>query len=194
MPRNKDTKRHIVDTALKLFASRGYHNTGIGAIAKESGCTKATLYHHFSCKEALGYAAIDEALRRFVRERARQASETNEHPIDRLLRAVAIPSVGDLPPAGCSPTDVAVRMAAVHEGFREHLETIVAPLVLEMERIVAKGIADGQIADSVNPRQLAHLVFLTGAGIQLSTLLFRQEALWGDARPWLRDFLNSLRK
>lgn len=52
----------ILDVTARLFYEKGYKATGVEAIAKASGITKATLYHHFSNKneiivEALSYTS-----------------------------------------------------------------------------------------------------------------------------------------
>ena len=194
MPPRQDRRKCLVQAAHRLFASRGYYNTSIADILKESGCTRGVLYYYFSSKEELGYAAIDEAMRLIVEQRLATRAEAGEHPVDRLLKALALPRAAPVRAAASAPTDVAVRMASVHDGFRKHLGARVAPLVEGMERMAAKGVGDGQIADSVDPRQLAHVVFTFGVGIQVARLLLEREVIWEDTRRWLRDYLNSLRR
>ncbi len=78
---------HLVETALRLFASRGFHATGIDTILAEAGVAKMTLYHHFSSKEELILAALrlrDERLRNWLMKRVRQRAE------DPALRLLAI--------------------------------------------------------------------------------------------------------
>ena len=59
MPKTKHTKDRILDIAARTFYKNGYKATGVDAIAKAAGITKATLYHHFQNKEAL----IEESLK-----------------------------------------------------------------------------------------------------------------------------------
>ena len=195
MPSCQDPRKRLVQTALKLFSSRGYHNTGIADILRESGCTRGTLYYHFSSKEELGYAAIDETMRLLAEQGAASRLSTNEHPIDRLSDAVdTLPGVHRLETIGSSATDVAVRMASVHEGFRRHLGRKLGAMVEQLEGVVHRGVADGQIADSVDPDQLAHVIVAVGAGSQMGNLLWERDVVWKDAQRWLKDYLNSLRK
>ena len=190
----EDPRQHLTEAALKLFASRGYYNTSIADILRESGCKRGSLYHYFSSKEELGYAAIDEMVRRAVEERGRRYLQTNEHPIDRLLTVVnAIPTISE-PRAAASAPNLGARMASVHEGFRERLGKGLAPLAERVEETLRKGVADGQIADSVDPRQMAHVFITVGSGIQFACLMWEEEAIWEDARRWLKEYLNSLRR
>jgi AcrR family transcriptional regulator len=195
MHSSQSLRKRLVRAALKLFTSRGYHHTSIADILKESGCTRGVLYHYFPSKEELGYAAIDEVLQ-LLRERgAASHLQTNEHPIDRLLKAVdALPNVTRLGAIDSSATDIAVRMAGVHEGFRARLAKGLRATVEEVEELVRRGVADGQIADSVDPDQLAHVIATVGAGSQMGNLLWEREVIWEDARHLVKEYLNSLRK
>jgi len=196
MTRRQDCRKRLVEAALKLFASQGYHATGIADILRESGCKRGTLYYYFSSKEELGYAAIDEALRLVREHGAVSHLYTSDHPIDRLHKALDdLPSDLKLGSPDSFTAGVAARMAAVHEGFRQHLlERQLRVVRQELERMVHQGVAEGQIADSVNPDQLAHVVIIVSHGAHLAALLGQPQAIWEDARHWMKEYLNSLRR
>jgi AcrR family transcriptional regulator len=46
----KDTRDVILECALRLFATKGYHLTKVSDIVRESGCAQATFYWHFKSK------------------------------------------------------------------------------------------------------------------------------------------------
>jgi len=195
MPPKQDCRKHIVHTALRLFASRGYHSTSIADILRESDCKRGSLYHYFSSKEELGYAVIDESIRLLIEQGAHSRIRTKEHPIDRLLAVLDdLPSSLRLESGHYVRTGIAAGMACVHEGFRQRLATRAIPLLEQFEPMIAKGIADGQIADSVDPRQLTHFVVVVGYGLQMARQLGQDQFLPADAKGWIRDYLNSLRK
>jgi AcrR family transcriptional regulator len=195
MPAQQDPKQRLVRTALRLFATRGYHHTSIADILRESGCTRGLLYYHFSSKEDLGYAAIDEQIRLLREQGAASHLYTSEHPIDRLLRVLDdLPNRIRLAPTGELVLGVSASMACVHPGFRQRVRTSLALVIEEIERMLRKGIADGQIVDSADPRELAHVAVIVGHGIQMAALLGQQEIISEDARRWIRNYLNSLRR
>jgi AcrR family transcriptional regulator len=195
MQHSPDPKRTLVQTALRLFATRGYYHTSIADILKESGCTRGALYYYFSSKEELGYAAIDESFRLFVEQGAASHMATEGHPIDRLLKFVDdLPSSVKLETTGDLAAGVGARMAAVHEGFRRRVEERLNDLANDLVGILRKGVADGQIANSVDPRVLAHLCFIVSQGSQFADLLGQRKAIWEDARHWLKQYLSSLRR
>lgn len=192
---SQESRTRLVQAALRLFASRGYHNTSIADILRESGCTRGVLYYYFPSKEELAYAAIDEGLQVALAQGTRKHLQTNEHPIDRLSKALdALPNVIKLGAVTVSTTDLSIRMATIHEGFRKRLEGWLEPTVDQVEQVVHRGVADGQIADSVDPHQLAHVLTTMGVGIQHMSLLWHREVICQNARRWMKDYLNSLRR
>lgn len=48
-----ESRRNIMDVAMRLFAERGYHGTSISKIATEAGISKGLLYNYFASKEDL---------------------------------------------------------------------------------------------------------------------------------------------
>ena len=196
MPRSPlDARIRILHAALRLFASRGYYHTSIEDIIKESDCTRGALYYHFSSKKELGFAAIDEMLRLVVEQGAGRYLRTAGHPIDRMLKALDdLPTsiqveTGDAPIGG-----IAARMASVDEEFQQRLERAFGALIDQIEEILRRGIAEGQIVESVNARVLSHAFVVMGEGLQFSNLLGQREVISDDARRWMKEYLNSLRR
>jgi AcrR family transcriptional regulator len=53
MDKIKNTKTHILEVALKLFAENSYHGASIRDIAKEIGKRESSIYNHFKSKEEI---------------------------------------------------------------------------------------------------------------------------------------------
>jgi AcrR family transcriptional regulator len=58
-----------LDAALQVFARRGYREAGVDEIAAEAGYSKGALYWHFSGKEELLRALLDERIDAPMRDR-----------------------------------------------------------------------------------------------------------------------------
>lgn len=80
-----DTKMRILETALELFAQRGYLGTSMSDIAKQLGITKAALYKHYAGKEEI-LSRIVERMHALDQERA-QAYEMPEAEADGFAEA-----------------------------------------------------------------------------------------------------------
>lgn len=57
------TKRKIFNTAIKLFAEKGYDSTNIEEITAVAGVAKGTLYYHFSKKEDIFDMMLEEGMK-----------------------------------------------------------------------------------------------------------------------------------
>ena len=57
------TKRKIFETAMQLFADKGYEATSIEEITATVGVAKGTLYYHFSSKEEIFNFLIEEGIK-----------------------------------------------------------------------------------------------------------------------------------
>ena len=80
-----DTKTRILETALELFAQRGYLGTSMSDIAKQLGITKAALYKHYASKREI-LDRIVERMDRLDQERA-QTYEMPETEPDGFAEA-----------------------------------------------------------------------------------------------------------
>lgn len=59
-----DRKREILDTAMQLFAERGFEATSLRDIAKHMGITPGLVYHYFDSKQKL----FDQAMECYVED------------------------------------------------------------------------------------------------------------------------------
>ena len=62
MPRTvkdpEERKAELLDTAMRLFAEKGYDNVSVRSVAREAGVASGLAYHYFDSKQRLFDAAI----------------------------------------------------------------------------------------------------------------------------------------
>src|ERR1700712_2427690 len=58
----RTARDELLSASLRVFARRGYREAGVDEIAAEAGYSKGALYWHFSSKEELLTALIDERI------------------------------------------------------------------------------------------------------------------------------------
>jgi TetR/AcrR family transcriptional regulator len=85
-----DTRGRIVAAATGAFARRGYQATSLDAVASDLGVRKQTILYHFSSKDALLDAVIDDAGRQLVGavEDALAAAGPGLARVDAVVRSV----------------------------------------------------------------------------------------------------------
>lgn len=65
-PAINDTHQRILESAVQLFAVRGFHGTGIRDLAAGANLSTASLYHYMGTKERLLFQIMHDALQRLV--------------------------------------------------------------------------------------------------------------------------------
>jgi AcrR family transcriptional regulator len=82
LPRH-ERRRQLLDAALEVFVSQGYHAAAMDEIAERAGVSKPVLYQHFPGKLELYLALLDESVDTLV-ETVRDALRTNADPKQRV--------------------------------------------------------------------------------------------------------------
>jgi|ERR1051325_135585 AcrR family transcriptional regulator len=80
--RSERSRNLILDTALKLFAHRGYGATSVRDIAEAAKLSKGNVYHHFPDKESIFRALLDRYF---------DAMSTPDFPFNKALAAGTFP-------------------------------------------------------------------------------------------------------
>jgi len=64
----KTTKDKVIQSAIKLFAKKGFDATSMREIAERAGVTKPMIYYHYRNKEDLYFSLLDEYLSKFIQK------------------------------------------------------------------------------------------------------------------------------
>ncbi len=172
LARNKypeETVNLILETAMKLFAEKGYEHTSIQDIINNlGGLSKGAIYHHFRSKEDILNAVtikMSEQSNKMLFEIQNSPGLTGKEKLRKLLveslnRSVhdeifaAAPNIGDSP-------------ALVFSILRGTIDYTAPVYVLP---IIEQGIADGSIQTEY-PKELAELILLVG-NVWLDPMIF----------------------
>ena len=104
-----DTRETIRAVALELFSTKGFEQTSLREIAERVGLTKASLYYHYSSKQALLLAVVEPVITGW--RAIADDTESLEHTpatirevmarcLDVLLRNRAVAGIFQRDPAG----------------------------------------------------------------------------------------------
>ncbi len=141
-------RSEIVALAMELFLQDGFSGTSMSTVAKASGISKASLYHHFPSKEALfvacvteGYGTSLDELRVIVTRDDKSPADKMRMAIDALYRSSINSPVGRMSPL----------IAEVSRSFpnvaRAFHQDYIAPQEALVGEILDEGIASGQFRD-----------------------------------------------
>jgi len=86
------TRKHILDTSLRLFSEKGFARTSVRDIARGAGITDAAIYYHFSSKRDLFEALFEERGITTALNTLEQA--TISHPPLETLTNIAVAALG----------------------------------------------------------------------------------------------------
>ena len=62
----QEKRERIIETALEIFATYGYHGSSISMIAQHAGIAKGLLYNYFASKEELLKAVVNDGFKDFM--------------------------------------------------------------------------------------------------------------------------------
>jgi TetR/AcrR family fatty acid metabolism transcriptional regulator len=82
-PVKDEREQAFKNAALKVFSSKGYHNTTMAEIAMEAGFGKGTLYWYWKSKEELYFALVEESHNEFI-GLVRQAAGRDGGALEKL--------------------------------------------------------------------------------------------------------------
>jgi AcrR family transcriptional regulator len=80
--RSEQSRRQVLDAALRLFSHQGYRATTVRDIADEAGVSTGNVYHHFDDKEAIFRTLLDEFW---------SITDSKRYPFTRALTTTRFP-------------------------------------------------------------------------------------------------------
>lgn len=180
--RPTSTRQQLIETAVRVFSTNGFHRTSLDLIALEAGVSKMTIFYHFKNKEELVIAALDHAHEQTLL-RIRQGASAKSSDARSYLSAV-FGCVEELSVAGelsnlyirasaeFTEDDSAIRQAiathvrsiemrlsslAIEAGFQNPHE-VVSQLMTILRAVYAAQICPGAGKGSVAAKKMADCV------------------------------------
>ena len=86
--RRRSRREEILEIAVGLFATRGYHGVSMDDIGAAAGVTGPALYHHFAGKEAMLAAALIPVSEQLLAGGQARIAESSEDPAVALAALV----------------------------------------------------------------------------------------------------------
>jgi len=83
-PKPDDTEMLILETAINLFAEKGYNDTKLVEISRKSGITKNVLYHYFANKQEILACVLEKIWQKLADEMIDLAENKDIDPLEKI--------------------------------------------------------------------------------------------------------------
>jgi AcrR family transcriptional regulator len=190
--RSEETRIKIIESAIKLFSSRGYNKASVDDICEEAGISKGAFYHHFESKQALFLALLDGWLQAI--DNAIEASKDMTAPETLMQMTQAFPYIFETAGEGL-PMFLEFWLQASRD--KKIWEAGIAPYRRYHKyftSLIKKGVEEGSFVE-VDPELASRMIVSTAMGLLLHSLLDPRGAKWEKvARDSTTLLVNSLLK
>jgi TetR/AcrR family transcriptional regulator, regulator of autoinduction and epiphytic fitness len=146
----------IVDAVNRLLADKGFDLMTVDEVAAEVGVAKASLYKHFSSKEALAAAAMVRLLQRtlaFVDQQAARSDVSAYARLHALVRwALELQLAGEVPTVPSQNSSLRAELMA---------SKVYLDLLMQLSDRLGEWIVQAQASGEINPQLPAEVVLYT---------------------------------
>ncbi|MGD0767406.1 MAG: TetR/AcrR family transcriptional regulator [Tepidisphaeraceae bacterium] len=157
--RDENKRRHIIETAVKLFSEQPFHKVRLDDVAEAAGVGKGTVYIYFKNKEELYYNLVYEGFAGMVDHLHAEVNQPGLNAAAKMRTIVA----------------EMVEHFILHPQFFEVLRTVGVPDANSswdhkrkecadlIEQVIREGIASGEFSDNHPERTGLYLMAMVRA-------------------------------
>jgi AcrR family transcriptional regulator len=175
MIQSEQTRERLIREATRLFARKGYFATSIADIATAVEVTKGALYHHFTSKEELFFAVLENIRQTWEGTVARKVAESSDAvaALSALIEGHTL-LFKENEYFCLALNAMMMEMEGVNPAFHSALQEIYVEFTEFMAEMLEKGQAAHQIRADLDPRVLAFTLVGTLRGAGCSRAMFER--------------------
>jgi len=166
MAKGEDTRGVVLGSAIELASTLGLEGLTIGKLAEHVGMSKSGLFAHFSSKENLQLAVLEEAIARFVAMVVTPGlrKPRGEPRLRAFLDGWLDWSKAEFMPGGCIFVMASVELDDRPGPARDRLLASQKDWLDTLAHAARIGVDEGQFRPDLDCEQLAHELFSTAYG------------------------------
>jgi AcrR family transcriptional regulator len=195
--RTEAMRQRILMAAFAEFYRNGFQGGSLNKIVEAAGITKGALFHHFTGKQELGYAVVDEIIHPILQERWIKPVANSADPIADLKRAFRQFVKEDIASGhyvqGCPLNNLAQEMSPLDPGFRQRIDKLYDTWRSSYAAAFAAGIKARKVRKDISPRNVAALVVASQMGIWGTAKSSQDPQLMIHACNAICDYLDGLK-
>jgi len=154
-------RQRLLEAAFSEIHKHGFQGMRVDAILEKTDLTKGAFYHHFSSKQALGIAVVDELIHGKITDIWLDTLNKSNDPISAIQDAFekSAECYGmDILMLGCPLNNLAQEMSPINEEFRLHINKIFHHWHVALVGVLQRGIQTGNIVGDIDPQSVATFI------------------------------------
>jgi TetR/AcrR family transcriptional regulator, transcriptional repressor for nem operon len=191
------TRQKIIEKSMQLFSVKGYFNTSVADIVKETGLTKGGLYGHFRNKEEVWNAVYAECVRiwkRVVFHGVRDISD----PLARIERVIenSLQNYlgGGIFAGGCFLLNALVELAGQAPSMSSFVLAGFKGFAGRLRLWLEEAEQQGRLKEGLSLEEIADFLVIAVNGAAPLYAASQDPAVWQHTLAQLRFYIKSLRK
>jgi TetR/AcrR family transcriptional regulator, transcriptional repressor for nem operon len=190
------TRELILDAASRLIHVRGFNNTSVDDILRESRVGKGNFYYYFKSKDELGYAILDRSVERIREELIDKYFVAVLDPWEQLRGFLEFPverARNHGCTGGCPLGNLAVEMSDIHEEFRQRLTRAFDEVLTRIEQSLNQAKDQGTLRGDADISRLAHFIVAGFEGALMMGKLRKDPDVVAGVIEELKEHLTQYR-
>ena len=165
-------------------------------VLQNTGLKKGALYHHFSSKQALGYAVLEELIQKHITELWLDPLKNFSDPLEgihTLYEELENVWSDEFFILGCPLNNLAQEMSPIDEGFRERIEKFFQHWQAGIEEALKNAQKQGNVDVSINTDDCAIFILAAIEGALGMTKNHQNKEVYYSCGRELKRYLNTLK-
>ena len=191
----EQTRTKILEVAFIEILTSGFQGVSVDQIVEKTGLTKGAFFHHFSTKQELGYALVDETLAQMTLDRWIRPLEQWNNPVEGIiavLKNIIDTTPNEHIPLGCPLNNLIQEMSSVDAVFRDKLRDVLELWIAGIEKHLKRAKRQGYLKKQINPRSLAEFIVMNHEGAFGMTKSIRDRKVFKSLHASLKTYLESV--
>lgn len=193
MSKGEQTREVIVERAAQLFSRKGYFGASLSDLAQETGLGKSGFYNHFKSKDEIAAQAFEYSIKHISQQIA-DALLDKTNAIERLLALTRVyQNLIEEPflEGGCPVLNTAVESDDALPQLRELTRKAMDDWQALVQRIVNKGIKNGEIQPEIDSADFATIFISTLEGSIMMSKLYGDPVHIRRAVAFLTNYIST---
>ena len=190
------TRKKILEVAAEQISANGFAGTSLAEILSGAQVSKGALYHHFSSKTAMAYAAFEEVmLPEFLESWSMPLG--HENPILALaewFEGCAKNATAEELRFGCPVTNLCQEISSEDEGFRQRFLIMFSTLENHLVSMLAQAKENGQTREDIDERAVAKFIVASFHGMSMQGRYAQDIDVFRASIGCMSMYLHSLVK